>query len=132
MFTYDIICEKCGKVIGSKTFDRELTEYERYQKLVKAEFCDDEILDVIPESLSIIQFRVAAITKIDNMDIATLEGLVGQIINTLPTYEKQLAQIRWEYANLIDRQNPLLNIAASILGLSAKDIDKIFRYGYTV
>ena len=89
-------------------------------------------MDVIPESLSIIQFRIAAITKIDNMDIATLEGLVTQIINTLPTYEKELAKTRWDYANLIDRQNPLLNIAAGVLGLSSKDIDKIFRYGYTV
>lgn len=61
-----------------------------------------------------------------------LLSTVTEAINKLEGIEKEKALIEWEYAYSVDRDNPLLDYMASLLGIKQSTLDSLFLEGKTL
>ena len=73
----------------------------------------------IPQSITMRQARLALLVhnKLDAVQIA---------INSLPSPQKEQAQIEWEYASDVKITNPLIVQLMSALGFTEVDLDNLF------
>ncbi|MEM4359956.1 MAG: hypothetical protein QXT45_05455 [Candidatus Bilamarchaeaceae archaeon] len=80
----------------------------------------------VPRSVTARQFRSALVLR----NIAT-EQIIS-VINLLPSPQKELALIAWEYSNEFERDNPLLNQLAPLLNISQQELDEFFIFASTL
>ena len=59
-------------------------------------------------------------------------GLVEQSIidNVTDPVQQKAALIEWEYANSVQRDNPLVATLGAVMGKSEEELNAIFEYGY--
>lgn len=76
----------------------------------------------VPESITMRQCRLKL------LDLKLL-GLVDQAINSLPSPQKEQAQIEWEYAGEVRRDNPLIGQLMQALGMGETELDNLFIEG---
>lgn len=75
----------------------------------------------VPESVTPLQMRKA-------LRAAGLKPAMDAMLDTLPDEVVE----EWEYALAIERANPLLNNAAAQLGMTAAQVDDLFRAAATM
>ncbi len=75
----------------------------------------------VPQSMSPLQARRA-------LRAAGLKAAVDAYVATLPEEEQEA----WEYATEVRRDNEVIAAGAAALGLSAEQVDDIFRLGPTL
>ena len=73
----------------------------------------------VPQSVTMRQARLALL---ESGRLAE----VSLIISSLPSPQKDMALIEWEYALYVERQNPLFIQIAMALGLTQKQVDDLF------
>lgn len=73
----------------------------------------------IPAAITMRQARLALLDagKLSSIDTA---------IDSLPSPQKERAQIEWQYSNEVQRENGVVSMIAPMLGLSETDIDALF------
>jgi hypothetical protein len=79
---------------------------------------------VIPAVISMRQARLALLS-------AGLLLKVNSAIDSLPSPEKEAAQIDWEYAQEVKRSDPLVQSLAIALELTEEDLDNLFLLAST-
>lgn len=57
---------------------------------------------------------------------------VIDFIDSMPEPQKTQAKIEWDYANDIERDNPLFNVVATGIGLDESQIDDLFSLAKTL
>lgn len=72
------------------------------------------------------QMRLAL--SMSGISLSTIET----VINSLPEPMKSETRITWEYSVEFQRNNPLLNTMASVLGLTNQQIDNLFALASTL
>lgn len=72
------------------------------------------------------QMRIALVMSGISLD--TIES----VINSLPEPTKTVTRVTWEYSVEFQRNNPLLNTMAPILGLSKQQVDNLFALASTL
>lgn len=79
-------------------------------------------LSLVPTALTMRQARLVLFT-------AGLIGSVQAAIDSLPSPQKEKAQIEWEYSNEVQRHNGFVSQLAPALGLSSEQVDALFITG---
>lgn len=83
------------------------------------------IVPIVPETISARQVRLWLIDN--NINLANVENA----INTIEDEKLRLKTlVEWEYAPYIERNHPLIETIASMLGLTSEQIDQAFIDGY--
>lgn len=82
--------------------------------------------NTVPLSVTPRQIRTALV--LSGISLSSIEA----IIDSLPSPNKDIALIAWEYSVEFQRNNPLINQLAPLLGLSSKQIDDIFILASTL
>lgn len=77
---------------------------------------------VAPNSITMRQARLAL------LDVGLL-GQVDNAIQSLPSPQKEQAQIEWEYASEVRRDNPLITQLMQALGMNETELDNLFIEG---
>lgn len=75
---------------------------------------------LIPKNISQRQLRTQLV--LSGFDLANVQNA----IDGLQDPQKSIAQVAWDYAITFDRESPLLNNLALMLGLTDSDVDQIF------
>lgn len=133
-----------GDIVHAPTLYGELGEYQLVKRYIDNNppseffspieiveiFKDGDILltyyygnrpNVTPKTVTPLQFRKA-------LNQLGLRKLVDDYVKTLD----QDAQDSWEYATIVERDNPLLNAASVFLKKNSDDVDDIFRLASTL
>ena len=76
-------------------------------------------INPVPQSVSMRQARLAL------LQIGKLQQ-INSAITSLPSPQKEEAEIEWQYANEVNRYIGLVSLLAPALGLSETDIDDLF------
>ena len=76
-------------------------------------------INPVPQSISMRQARLAL------LQIGKLQQ-INSAITSLPSPQKEEAEIEWQYANDVQRYNGVVSLLAPVLGLSETDIDDLF------
>jgi hypothetical protein len=73
----------------------------------------------VPQSVTMRQARLALLGagKLSAVDAA---------IASLPSPQKEAAQIEWEFSSTVERNRPLVQTLGPALGLSESDLDQLF------
>jgi hypothetical protein len=74
---------------------------------------------LVPQSVTMRQARLALLG----------DGLLDDVnaaINTLPSPQKEAAQVEWEYAQDVQRNQPLVLMLLPALGLTDEEADQLF------
>lgn len=79
----------------------------------------------VPEEITMRQARLVLLG-------AGLLSLVDAALNSLPSPHKEAAHIEWEYASGVRRDSPLIAQLGPALGLTAEQVDDLFRQGATL
>lgn len=82
--------------------------------------------NTVPFSVTPRQIRTALV--LSGISLSSIEA----IIDSLPPPNKEIALIAWEYSVEFQRNNPLINQLAPLLGLSSEQIDDIFILASTL
>lgn len=82
--------------------------------------------NTVPLSVTPRQIRTALV--LSGISLSSIEA----IIDSLPSPNKEIALIAWEYSVEFQRNNPLINQLAPLLGLSSEQIDDIFILASTL
>ena len=61
-----------------------------------------------------------------------LLGTVNQAIASMPGVAGDAARIEWEFSGTVQRDRPLMTALASTLGLSASELDNLFKLAATL
>jgi len=73
----------------------------------------------VPDSVTMRQARLALLG-------AGLLSQVGAAIASMPSPQKEAAQIEWEYAATVERGSPLIGQLAPALGMTEAEMDQLF------
>jgi hypothetical protein len=88
---------------------------------------DEELASVTPYSAPVI---VPSSVTMRQARLALLQsGLLANVttaINSLPSPQKEAAQIEWEYSQEVQRNKPLVLALAPALGLNDAALDQLF------
>ena len=76
-------------------------------------------INPVPQSISMRQARLAL------LQIGKLQQ-INSAITSLPSPQKEEAEIEWQYSNEVQRYNGFVSLLAPTLGLSETDIDDLF------
>lgn len=79
----------------------------------------EPVAPVPPSVVSMRQARRALLEK-------SLLASVQPVIDSLPSPSKEAAQIDWEYAQEVKRNDPLVQALALVLSLTEQDLDELF------
>jgi hypothetical protein len=79
----------------------------------------------IPQQVTMRQARLALLG-------AGKLALVEQAIAALPSPRKESAQIEWEYALVVQMDDPLTGLLATALGLTQTEVDALFTAAATL
>ncbi len=77
---------------------------------------------LVPTVLTMRQARLVLFT-------AGLINSVQAAIDSLPSPQKEKAQIEWEYSNEVQRHNGFVSLLAPALGLTSEQVDALFVTG---
>lgn len=126
-------------ILNGKTFDNveELQQDSDFlaldsktQQLLLSALTGNQVntepVNAVPVSVSPRQFRTALV--LSGFSLSTIDNL----ISTLPSPQKELAKIAWEYSTEIHRDNELLNQMAPLLGFSEEQLDQLFVLASTL
>lgn len=80
----------------------------------------------VPESITPRQAKQALF--LNGITSAMVEGAISQ----LPSPNKELALIEWEYSTAFLRSNPLVNQIGAVFGKTPSEIDDIWIFGSTL
>jgi hypothetical protein len=74
---------------------------------------------IVPAQVTMRQARLALFNagKLANVDAA---------INSLPSPQKEVAQIEWEFSSTVERGRDITTSIATALGMSEQDLDNLF------
>lgn len=103
----------------------ENSDYQQYLAWVAAGNVADLYVEPpppIPQSLTMRQARLAL------LDAGKLSS-VDSAINSMPSPQKERAQIEWEFSNEVQRTNGVVSAIGPLIGLSETDIDALFVAG---
>ena len=78
-----------------------------------------------PKAITMRQRRLALLQ-------AGLLSVVSAAIESLPSPQKEAAQIEWEYSQEVQRHHRLVPLMGAALGLSEEQIDQLFILGATL
>ena len=92
---------------------------------------DDGITEPVPESASPATIRVA-LRRLHGVTNAQLDGIVSQVINSLPADQQDDAETLWIYSVSIRRDHPLVAAVGVALNLSPSEIDEVFKLAATI
>lgn len=82
--------------------------------------------EYVPESCTPRQFRLAL------LDFDIDPDFITQFINQIPDLdERKRIMIIWEYANTIERYDPLIEQFAQLLNVDSNTVDEIFKKSIT-
>lgn len=101
---------------------------EAAQALFGAEHCraaavqDPDPTPIVPTVLTMRQARLV-IREAGYLDA------IATAINSLPSPQKEKAQIEWEYSNEVQRHNGFVSQLAPALGLTSEQVDALFVTG---
>lgn len=103
-------------------------DYKAYLAWVDAGNTADPVdpLPAIPiDSVTMRQARLAllSIGKLSSVD---------SIIASLPSPQKEMAEIEWNYSSRVERNNGLIPVLGPMLGLSNSEIDDLFSTAATL
>lgn len=73
----------------------------------------------VPRSVTMRQARLALLGS-------GLLATVSTTINSLPSPQKEAAQIEWEYSQEVQRHNGFVSQLAPLLGLTDEQVDQLF------
>lgn len=76
----------------------------------------------VPQTMTARQARLALLATGKLSDVPAA-------INSLPSPQKEQAEIEWEYASSIERSHPFITALGAALGLSNAEIDQLFIDG---
>lgn len=74
---------------------------------------------IIPQCVTMRQARLALL-QVNKL------SLIQPIIDSLPSPDKEEAQITWEYSQEVQRNNGLVSQLAPALGMTEQDVDDLF------
>lgn len=86
---------------------------------VSAEVAAARFKATVPQAVTMRQARLALLGAGRLADVAAA-------INSLPSPQKEAAQIEWEYSQEVQRDKPLVLALAPALGLSESQLDALF------
>jgi phage terminase large subunit-like protein len=81
---------------------------------------------IIPDPVSPRQIRTALV--LSGISIQTIE----QALDSLNEPEKSIAKIAWEFSNEFNRDNPLIDSLAPVLGLTSAQLDALWNLAKTL
>lgn len=81
---------------------------------------------LVPELVTARQLRLAILMS--GMSLQT----VADAIATLESPHREIAEVEWEYATTVERNNPLVDMVAAANGLSSEQIDSFFGLAATL
>jgi hypothetical protein len=83
---------------------------------------------VVPESISRMNLKIQLLLR--NIEIQEIEDTINSIPEFMfPEVAKKISIIKFNEAVTFDRYNADLNLIATLMGLSQKDLDEIFING---
>ena len=88
-------------------------------RLAEVQDVPAEPINPVPHSVSMRQARLAL------LQIGKLQQ-INSAITSLPSPQKEEAEIEWQYANEVQRYNGLVSLLAPALRLSETDLDELF------
>lgn len=109
--------ETLGKEIYNKAISGEYSEI--------AEYVAPPVQVLIPSFVTMRQARLALLQQ----------GLLSQVqtaIDSLPSPQKEAAQIEWDYSSEVHRDKPFVQLLGSTLGLSDEQLDSLFELASTL
>lgn len=80
----------------------------------------------VPSSVTPRQMRVALV--VSGISLESIEAM----INGLEEPTKSITRITWEYSTAFERDNPILNAMAPLLGLDQSGVDQLFILAETL
>lgn len=80
----------------------------------------------VPKAVSPRQMRIALIMS--GISLQTIEDT----INSLPEPGRSVTRVTWEYSVEFQRDNPVLNAMAPVLGLTKEQVDDLFLLASTL
>jgi hypothetical protein len=88
----------------------------------------EEIVEVVevPRTVTPRQMRVALV-----MTGITVES-IESLIDGLEEPTRSVTRITWEYSTAFERDNPVLNAMAPLLGLNSDQVDELFVLASTI
>ena len=123
---------------GAKTIFYTFESEEQFNSLIKTtiqnENGDNVEVDItlefyedkkVPSSVTMRQARLALLR------VGLLEQ-VNQIINELPSPEKENAQIEWNHAQEVQRRNSFVDLLAPSIGLTDEQVNDLFILASTL
>lgn len=119
------------KLVYTEYVDLSTQQYVKgyvVQNMTQQEIDDynDSLKPYVPEICTPRQFRLAL------LDYQIDPDTITQIISNIPdTEERKRVMIIWEYSNSIERNDPLIDQFAQILGVTSQTVDAIFRQAIT-
>ena len=99
-----------------ETYVRDLSQQEIDQRKPK-----------LPDTCTPRQLRIALIQS--GISLATIENQIDSISDSV---QREIARAEWEYALEIKRDHPLVDMIASNLNLTEKQVDDIFVLAVTL
>lgn len=109
--------ETLGKEIYNKAISGEYGEI--------AEYVAPPVQVLIPSFVTMRQARLALLQQ----------GLLSQVqtaIDSLPSPQKEAAQIEWDYSSEVHRDKPFVQLLGAALGLSNEELDDLFVLASTL
>jgi hypothetical protein len=102
-----------------------MTEYEK--QCLRNDFygIPNEPVNTV-QSVTPRQMRLALVMS--GISLETIES----IIDGLPEPQRTITKVTWEYSVEFQRNNPLLNAMAPILGLTKEQVDNLFALASTL
>jgi predicted component of type VI protein secretion system len=93
--------------------------------VTEVEVPDPVVTPAVPVSVTMRQARLALLQagKLSSVDAA---------IASMPSPQKEAAQIEWEFSSAVDRDRAITQMLGSALGMSEADIDNLFIIASTL
>jgi len=106
--------------------------YKVYDDNIKSErdATDEEIEEIEIRKLNASSVLVPSQVTMRQARLALLNigrlGDVDSAIAALPSPQKEIAEIEWEFSSVVFRDRPMINLIAQVLGISDEELDQLF------
>lgn len=89
---------------------------------------DDEVIEVTKREVKAVSMRQARLALLKKGYLSQVET----IINNLPDEERLAAQIEWEFAGVVDRDEALTRVLVAGLNLTEQQENELFELAATL